>query len=208
MLTGAVLATLLAAATSGGEAHALARRVQAFYQRTQDLQAKFVQTYVYGGLGRKQVSRGTLELKKPGKMRWDYTEPERKTIVVSGSRLVQYEPEANQAYVDDRFDATALSAAVTFLLGKGKLEAEFDASLGEGGALVLRPRRPDPRLDSVTLTVGPQGEVTATRVVDGSGNANTIAFSDVRRNVGLPDSAFELQLPKGVHRVAPPSTEP
>ena len=185
-------------------AHALARKVQGRYARTQDLECRFVQTYTYAGLGRRQVSRGRLLVKKPGRMRWDYEEPSRKTISVVGSRLVQWEPEANQAYVDDRFDATAMSAAVTFLLGKGDLEKEFEISMGEGGALVLVPRKPDPRVESVTLTVGPEGEVTATRVVDGSGNANEIAFSDLKRNAGLADADFDVKLPRDVHRVEAP----
>src|SRR5919205_1242616 len=116
------LALALAAATP----EAVAQRVQAFYERTTDLEARFVQTYTYAAAGRSQVSKGELRVKKPGKLRWDYDEPAKKTIVVNGSRLVQYEPEANQAYVDERFDASAMSAAVSFLLGRGRLDREFD----------------------------------------------------------------------------------
>ncbi len=207
------LLVLLAAPLAGQagpppQARAIARRVQGFYERTRDLEARFVQTYAYAAFGRKQISRGTLYVKKPGKMRWDYQEPAKKTVAVSGSRLVQWEPEANQAYVDEHFDSSAMSAAVTFLLGKGDLEKEFDLSLGEGGALDLTPKKPDPRVQSVTLTVGPDGEVTATRVVDGSGNANEVVFSKMRRNAGLEDSLFELKLPKDVHRVGAPGTGP
>jgi outer membrane lipoprotein carrier protein len=189
---------------AGGEASALTARVQAFYDRTRDLTARFVQTYTYRGFGRKQVSSGKLLVKKPGMMRWDYEKPEPKTVAVKGARLVQYEPEANQAYVDEAFDSTALSAAVTFLIGKGDLRKEFQPSLDEGGGLVLRPRAPDPRVASITLSVAPDGQVNATRVVDGSGNVNEIRFEDVRRNTGLPDLAFEVKLPAGVHRIAPP----
>ncbi len=198
-----LLAPIASLAAPAPEARGLARKVQGFYERTRDLEARFVQSYAYT-FGRKQLSRGTLSVKKPGKMRWDYEEPSKKTIAVSGSRLVQWEPDANQAYVDEHFDASAMSAAVTFLLGKGDLEKEFDLSLGEAGALVLTPKKADPRVQSVTLTVGPDGQVTATKVVDGSGNANQIAFSDIRRNPGLKDSLFELKLPEGVHRVAAP----
>jgi outer membrane lipoprotein carrier protein len=137
-------------------------------------------------------------------MRWDYEKPAAKTIAVKGSRLVQYEPDENQAYVDERFDASAMSAAVTFLLGKGDLAREFDLALDGSGALLLRPKEQDPRVESIALTVGDQGEVTATRVVDGSGNVNEIRFTAVRRNVGLPDAAFEVKLPKDVHHLAPP----
>ena len=199
-----LLAALLAAAPASqtaDRAAELARKVQAYYEATRDLEAKFQQTYTYAGFGRRQVSSGVLRVKKPGMMRWDYEQPTRKTVAVKGSRLVQYEPGEGQAYVDDHFDASAMSAAVTFLLGKGDLAREFDLSPGEGGTLVLRPKEPDPRVESITLVVGPSGEVTATRVVDGAGNTNEVKLTGVRRNPGLPDSAFEVKLPKDVRRI-------
>jgi outer membrane lipoprotein carrier protein len=57
---------------------------------------------------------------------------------------------------------------------------------------------------SIALTVAADGQVNATRVVDGSGNVNEIRFEDVRRNTGLADAAFDVKLPAGVHRIAPP----
>src|SRR5512146_1456191 len=133
----ALLAALLVAAPAAplpaDRPAELARKVQAYYEATRDLEAKFQQTYTYAGFGRRQVSSGTLRVRKPGMMRWDYEQPARKTIAVKGSRLVQWEPGENQAYVDEKFDATAMSAAVTFLLGKGELAREFDLSPGEGG---------------------------------------------------------------------------
>lgn len=193
-----------APAPAAPSAAALAARVQGFYERTQDLEARFTQTYTYAGFGRRQVSSGTLKVKKPGRMRWDYDAPEPKTIAVVGTRLVQFEPEEHQAYVDEAFDASAMSAAVTFLLGRGDLAKEFDLSLDGAGALLLRPKAEDPRVESIALTAGPDGEVTGTRVVDGAGNVNELRFEKVRRNVGLKDSAFEVKLPKDVRRVAPP----
>jgi outer membrane lipoprotein carrier protein len=201
----ALLAALLVAAPASSppadRAPELARKVQAYYEATRDLEAKFQQTYTYAGFGRRQVSSGTLRVKKPGMMRWDYEQPTRKTIAVKGSRLVQYEPGENQAYVDEKFDASAMSAAVTFLLGKGDLAREFGLSPGEEGTLVLRPKEPDPRVESITLVVGPSGDVTATRVVDGAGNTNEVKLTGVRRNPGLPDGAFDVKLPKDVRRI-------
>jgi outer membrane lipoprotein carrier protein len=199
-----LLAALLAAspAQPGSERAAeLARKVQAYYESTHDLEARFQQTYTYSGFGRRQVSSGTLRVKKPGMMRWDYEQPSKKTVAVKGARLVQYEPEENQAYVDEKFDSSAMSAAVTFLLGKGDLAREFNLSGGDGGTLVLRPREADPRVESITLSVGPSGEVTATRVEDGAGNVNEVKLTGVRRNGGLPDAAFDVKLPKDVRRI-------
>lgn len=201
-----MLAALLAIAIVAPppDAQALAREVQAFYEHTRDLEAGFVQTYTYAAFARTQQSRGTLRVKKAGKLRWDYTAPAPKTIVVNGTHLVQYEPDANQAYVDDRFDLSTTSAAVTFLVGKGSLEREFHLATDAEGHLVLTPRAADARVERVVLTVAPGGEVTATRVVDGSGNVNEIAFRGLRRNVGIPDQAFVLDLPGDVHRVKAP----
>jgi len=199
----ALLAALLVAAPAAAPAPPaeLARKVQAYYEATRDLEAKFQQTYTYAGFGRRQVSSGALRVKKPGMMRWDYEKPTPKTIAVKGSRLVQYEPEEHQAYVDEKFDASAMSAAVTFLLGKGDLAREFDLATGEDGTLVLRPKQPDPRVETIALTVGPSGEVTATRVTDGAGNVNEVKLTNVRRNPGLAEGAFEVKLPKDVRRV-------
>src|SRR5512143_723501 len=209
-MLGTALALLLAAAPGpaappASDARAVARRVQDFYERTQDLEARFTQVDTYGGFGgRKQTSKGVLRVKKPGMMRWDYSSPDAKTISVKGSRLVQYEPAEKQAYVDEHFDASAMSAAVTFLLGKGDLAREFELSV-DGGRLVLTPRKPDARVDRVVLTVAESGEVTGTRVVDGSGNSNEIAFQNLQRNVGLKDDVFALELPKDVHLLKPPA---
>jgi outer membrane lipoprotein carrier protein len=193
-----------APAPAAADAAALAHKVQRYYEQTRDLEARFQQTYTYAGFGRRQVSSGTLRVKKPGMMRWDYERPARKTIAVMGSRLVQWEPEENQAYVDDSVDATAMSAAVTFLLGKGDLAKEFDLATDSTGALLLRPKESDPRVESIALSVGPDGEVRATRVVDGAGNVNEIKFEGVRRNAGLPDGAFAVKLPKDVRRISAP----
>ncbi len=203
-----VAALLLSAAPAAPEADpqaaALAQKVQGLYEKTRDLQAAFTQTYVYAGLGRRQISTGTLKVKKPGMMRWDYATPSVKTIAVTGKRLVQYEPEDRQAYVDESFDATAMSAAVTFLLGQGDLAKEFRLTLGEGGTLVLIPKVEDPRVQRIALTVGPEGEVLATSVLDGAGNENRLAFSAMKRNAGLSDADFRIDLPRDVRRLAPP----
>jgi outer membrane lipoprotein carrier protein len=192
---------LLVALSAAPDPAALAQRVQGFYERTRDLEARFTQTYTYASLGRSQVSKGRLRVKKPGMMRWDYESPAQKTVAVKGKRLVQYEPEENQAFVDEKFDASAMSAAITFLVGTGDLAKEFDFALDGAGALVLRPKEPDPRVSTIVLTVGASGEVTETRVRDGSGNENRVAFEKIETNRGLKDSDFEVKLPKDVRRV-------
>jgi len=204
VLVALSLAAALAAPGATPDAGELARRVQAYYERTSDLEARFEQSYLYQAVGRRQESSGVLRVKRPGRMRWDYEAPARKAVAVVGARLVQWEPEANQAYVDESFDASAMSAAVTFLLGTGSLAREFELSVDGQGWLLCRPRKPDPRVATVALQVGEGGAVTASRVTDAQGNANEIRLSSIRRNAGLADAAFELVLPEGIRRLGPP----
>ena len=61
-------ATAAAADLPDTAAVALARKVQAFYERTHDFEASFTQTYTYLATGQKQTSSGQLRVKKPGKL--------------------------------------------------------------------------------------------------------------------------------------------
>jgi outer membrane lipoprotein carrier protein len=193
-----------APAAGAPDPHALVRKVQAFYERTSDLTAQFQQTYTYAGFRRQQVSSGVVQVKKPGMMRWEYQKPSPKIVAVKGSKLVQYEPAENQAYVDEHFDSSGMSAALTFLLGKGDLEKEFQVSISSTGALLLRPREADPRVETIELLADPDGQITTTRVVDGAGNVNEMHFENVKRNTGMADSAFDVKLPADVTRISAP----
>lgn len=204
-MISALLATLALAAAP--DPHALAKKVQAFYDKTGDFTADFSQTYTYTAFHRTQKSSGKLAVKKPGMLRWDYAAPSKKTIAAKDHRLVQYEPESNQAYVDEHFDAQSLGAGVTFLWGKGSLEKEFALATNDKGELVMTPKEPDPRLREIALDVAESGEVKGTRVTDGSGNVNELRFTNVKVNAGLKDAFFELKLPPGVRRLAAPQQQ-
>ena len=60
------------------------------------------------------------------------------------------------------------------------------------------------RLESVTLTVGPEGEVTRTRVLDAQGNVNDLEFRSLKRNAGVREADFEVEVPADAHRVQMP----
>ena len=96
----------------------LASSLQKKYDTIRDFSADFVHTYEGGVLRRKREERGTLFVKKPGKMRWDYKAPDEKVFVADGVRLIQYLPEENRAIVsgmpdEDQPAFLFLSAAAT-----------------------------------------------------------------------------------------------
>ncbi|MFN7984536.1 MAG: outer membrane lipoprotein carrier protein LolA [Vicinamibacterales bacterium] len=202
-----VLAAPMAAQQPSSSATDLAQALQKKYATIRDFSADFVHTY-QGGVLKKQITeKGRLSIKKPGKMRWDYTSPEVKQFVSDGIKVYSYIPADKQVLVGTvPPDDTAGSPAL-FLAGKGDLVRDYTASSGEvpagtaagTRALKLVPRKPQQDYDWLVLLVDPvslslRGMVT----VDAQGGKSVFSFSGLKENVGLADKDFEFHMPRGV----------
>ncbi len=201
MLTCTLIALTLASAPPS--THQAVLRMQAFYEKTKDLQVDFEQTFVNPTFHKTLHSSGTLSFKKPGMIRFDYAAPEPKLFVVKGDHIISYIPAAQQA-MEGSFKADQLSASVTFLWGKGQLEKEFDVSaadrqdLGPGIALELTPKRADPRFQKIYFVVDPTTyAVKQSLVIDGAGDENRFDFKQLKANAGLADTLFDFKPPDG-----------
>jgi chaperone LolA len=199
-----LLALLLAAPRDPGRA--LARRVQAYYAHSKDFSARFAQHYVYLAIGRVEDSQGTVQMKKPGFVRWDYEKPEKRTLFVEGRTLWIWRPEDKEAQVKRNFGGDQLSSAFTFLWGKGSLLKEFTAKaiprqpgLPEGDALELDPIKPVPGVAKLVFVVAKDGQVLASVTTNSQGDTNQIVFSEAKVDQGLPDALFHFDPPKGAY---------
>ena len=197
------LALLLAAPDPG---RALARRVQAFYAHTKDFSARFAQHYTYLAMGRVEDSEGTVQVKKPGFVRWDYEKPDKRVIYVENRTLFIWHPEDQEVQVKRDFGGDQLSSAFTFLWGKGDLLKEFapkataaPAVLPKGDALELTPLKPIAGVAKLLFVVAKDGQVLASVVTNPQGDVNQIVFGSARVDQGLPDSLFHFEPPKGAY---------
>ena len=187
-------------------ADALARSVQAHYQQVKDFTANFEQAYVGGALKRRSVERGTVAIRKPGRMRWDYESPEKKLFVSDGTRMYFYVPADRQVRVSAMPEAGRVPTPILFLAGRGDLLRDFKveevaAPAGATGAraLRLRPVRAETEYDTLTLVVdGTSYAMRQLIVADGQGGTSTFSFTNLRENVGVADSRFVFTMPKGV----------
>jgi outer membrane lipoprotein carrier protein len=188
----------------------LAQALQRRYDRVKDFSADFVHAYRGGVLNKKLTERGRLLVKKPGKMRWEYTAPERKLFVSDGVKFYSYLPDDRQVIMsavpaDDNAATPAL-----FLAGKGNLTRDFVPSFADVPAdlpagtrgLKLAPKTPQPDYDWLILAVEPstlalKGLVT----VDAQGGISSFSFTNLKENVGLADKAFDFTVPRGVDLV-------
>ncbi|PYN02283.1 MAG: hypothetical protein DME07_10420 [Candidatus Rokuibacteriota bacterium] len=205
----AALALILVAA---GPAQAqsldeVVRDVETAYGRITDLRAEVSQSSFNKSLNQTIPAKGTVYLKKGGKLRWEYTEPTAQEIVSDGKKLWVYTPTLNQANVGDAPAALA-GPAGSFLAGLGRLRAEFTVRFlnpaqpkdAEGNwVLDLTPKQPLPTLSRLILSLEPRGwEARKAIVHDQFDNTVTMKFTKMVVNSGLPERTFTFVAPKGV----------
>jgi outer membrane lipoprotein carrier protein len=184
---------------------ALAARLQTRYDAIKDFTADFTQTYEGGVLRRKTTESGTLLVKKPGRMRWEYKTPEEKLFVSDGRKLYAWVPADRQVTVSALPTGDAPATPVLFLLGRGQLVRDFTPSLAGAVsvALALVPKAPVPDYDRLTLVV--DRATLGLRMLiarDAQGGTSTFVFTSLRENVGLADAKFAFTIPRGADVVA------
>jgi outer membrane lipoprotein carrier protein len=205
----AVLVVLtIGSATAGAQARPpaeeLARSLQQRYAKIRDFSADFVHSYRGGALRTQVTERGTMAIKKPGKMRWNYTSPERKTFVSDGVKIYSYIPQDRQVIVSDVPTAEEATTAVMFLAGKGDIVRDFTPSYAEGGprgawSLKLVPRKAERDYDTLVLALDAATlQIKALTTTDRQGGESTFTFTSMKENRGLSDKEFAFRIPRGV----------
>jgi outer membrane lipoprotein carrier protein len=185
----------------------LAQNLQKKYAAIKDFSADFVHVYA-GGVLKKQISeRGHMLIKKPGKMKWEYTTPEPKLFVSDGVKMYSYLPHDKQVIVGSVPQGDQASTPMLFLTGKGDLTRDFSASvvstppeLPSGAeALKLVPTARQPDYDWLIVAVEPRSlAIVGLQTVDAQGGKSSFSFTNLKENVGLTDKDFAFKIPRGV----------
>jgi len=195
---------VLGSAQTGQSPDTLAKQLQARYQNVRDFTADFVQTYRGGVLRTETRERGTVAVKKPGRMRWIYTSPERKEFVSDGQKMYSYIPEDRQVMVSNVPADSQAPTPVLFLAGKGDLVKDFTASQADSPVpgsigLKLTPRRNEPEYEYLIVAVDPATlQIRALTTRDRQGGESTIRFENLKENKGISDKDFAFRIPRGV----------
>jgi len=198
----------IAAQAAPASPEQFAARVQQRYDTIKDFEAEFVQAYEGGVLRTKTTERGTVAIKRPGRMRWIYTKPERKEFVSDGSRIYSYLPADKQVIVSAMPEGQTTTPAL-FLTGRGHLVRDFTASFTElpsapagTTAIKLVPKKADPELEWLILGVDSTSlQIRQLVATDRQGGRSTFTFSNLKENRGLSDKIFEFRIPRGVEVV-------
>ncbi len=203
-----IVLTLTATALAQSDVHTIAEAVDHRYNNMQSLESQFTETYRGAGMARNES--GTLWLKRPGKMRWDYREPRPKLFISDGKTAWFYVPGDQQVRKASVKKLDDLRSPLRYLLGKTKLEKEFsglslapDAKPLDPGDIVLRgvPKGMEDRVSQVLLEITPDSEIRAITIDEADGSTTQFRLSEQRQNVQLSDSRFRFTPPPGVETV-------
>ncbi len=183
-------------------------RLQRHYRDTRSFSAKFSEEIATVGAP-KRIRKGTVSFRKPGRMRWEFQDPEKQTIVSDGETLYSYDPDLNQVVETPLKQALKSSSATSFLLGIGNINRDFKAAFATPAAptglvdLIL-----DAKTGGYKIQVGLDPRtynLIRLTLTDQLGDTTTIDFRDVHDNVELPESIFAFKAPAGADVVTAPA---
>lgn len=171
-----------------------------FFNEINSYSASFEQV-VYDESG-KEIDRSTgrLWIERPGRFRWEYSQPSEQIIVGTGDSIWIYDVELEQA--TQRSSALALSRTPAALLaGEGDLDASFDISdLGNQDGLdrvAMHPRDEEAGFRAIHIGFT-DGQLVMLELFDAFDQTTRMQFKDMQENVGIPDSTFTFSPPEEV----------
>ena len=211
-VVGAVLlvsATSIPSVVAEISAKAALEGLQSWLDGTRQLESRFEQELLSGALGAGLAERGTLYVSRPGRMRWDYKDPEVKIALIDQGRMRLYLAEDRQLIVSEIPEEGDLLP--TLLTGTGRLATLFEPEIVEesaGERTVLLRLVPRDRVDSfeeVLLSLRAKTwEIDRALVMDAAGNRMEYRFSRLRRNRPIAEEVFSFDPPPGTEIIDQP----
>ncbi len=188
-----------------GDVRAIAEGVDRHYNHLRTLECEF--TEIYSGSGSERTESGTLWLKKPGKMRWEYRSPKEKLFVGDGKQAWFYVPAEHQVRKTSMRKLDDLRSPLAFLLGKTRLEKELGelslapdvAPLAPGDVLLKGvPKGLEDRFRQVLLEITPDSSIQRIVLQEVDGTTIEYRFNGQKEDVEITDRRFEFAVPDGV----------
>ena len=182
-------------------AHDLAQRVDRRYNTLHSLTAAFTESYQ--GMGIDRTESGKLLLLKPGRMKWDYTNPAGKLFLLDGKYAWFYSRGNSQVQRIPSKQLDDLRSPLRFLLGHTELEKEMNGltlapAANSQFTLSGVPKGQENRVTRLTLTVTPEGTITAIEIEETDGALTHFTFTNEVPNAPIPPDTFHFTTPTGV----------
>lgn len=155
-------------------------------------QAKFTQVNNDGS-----ISTGTLYIKRPGRVRFEYDPPEQSLVMAGGNTVAIFDPKSNGGPATYPLERTPLSIilAANVNLGRAKMVTGH-ASDGKTTTVTAQdPAHPEYGNIQMVFTDSPT-ELRQWVITDDSGEKTTVILGDLRSGVNISDSQFNIEMAK------------
>ncbi len=173
------------------------------YNRTQSLQLAFTESYQQQG--RARVEKGDLFLRKPGRMRWQYTAPAGKLFVSDGKFIYSYTPQDNRAEKMKLKETEDMRAPLAFLLGRLDFKKdfrEFRARAQDGGVFITAiPKSDKLPYTEVSFLAAPDFSIRRLEVKGQDNSILRFTFEKEAKDPALQDALFRFNPPPGAEYV-------
>jgi outer membrane lipoprotein carrier protein len=173
------------------------------YNRTQTLQLSFTESYQQQG--RARVEKGDLFLRKPGRMRWQYTAPAGKLFVSDGKFIYSYTPQNNRAEKMKLKETEDMRAPLAFLLGRLDFKKdfrEFRARAEDDGVFITAiPKSDKLPYTEVSFLTAPDFSIRRLEVKGQDNSTLRFTFEKEVKDPALQDTLFRFSPPPGAEYV-------
>lgn len=182
------------------------RLVNEFVNDVITLQGRFEQSLIDAEGVVIERSSGTLEIERPGRFRWSYSEPYEQWLVADGLNIWSYDVDLAQVTV--KAQAKALANTPALLLGGGEdalSQFSFDGSMVEKGTTWVRMIPIDSKSGFERMELGfMNGHLTRMVFFDNLEQTTLVALYDVTTNEPIDSERFDFRVPDDVDLVGTP----
>lgn len=149
------------------------------------------------------TAAGRLMVKYPGKMRWEYEQPDPMLFVTDGVTLWMYQPQERQVRVGKTDEVLGGSQGASFLSDVRLLRKQFQIDLVPNGSnehvrLKLTPREGAFDIAFITITISrATHDVVEVVTTNQSDDTTRVIFREIVFQQVFPDTLFEFEIPEG-----------
>lgn len=193
----------VAVAESGADLDRILEGMEKKYANS-SFSAKFLQESTIKAMELTDFASGKVYVRHPGKMRWEYEEPDKQIIITDGYKLWIYRPEDNQVMTGDAPEFFRDGKGASFLSDIKLIRQKFDIELLEEEKsffheLKLTPREKNIDVASIRLSVS-MSRFTVMRVITYNfyGDETRIELLNSKFGMDLDEDLFSFKIPEGV----------
>jgi len=175
------------------------------YNQIKTLEVGFTETLT--ARGRKRTEKGDLYLRKPGRMRWQYSSPAGKLFISDGKYIYSYTPAEHRAEKMPFKETEDMRAPLAFLLGRLHFQDDFRQESAQmetnSNNIIITaiPKSDKLPYSQVKFLVSPDSVIHWLSIQEQDGSTLEFVFENEKKNPPIPDSMFHFVPPPGVEYV-------